>query len=132
MSVAFLNPPALARPGSYSHVAIVPAGRQVHLSGQVALDGDGALVGRGDLAAQAAQVFANIADAVAAVGLPISTVFKLTLYVVDLTPERADIVRAARAAAFGAGPYPAATMIGVSALVDPDLLIEVEAIAFAD
>ncbi|MBX9858935.1 MAG: RidA family protein [Sphingomonas sp.] len=132
MSVAFLNPPALARPGSYSHVAIVPAGRQVHLSGQVALDTAGALVGRGDLAAQAAQVFTNIHNAMAAVDLPITAVFKLTLYVVDLTPERADIVRAARAAAFGAGPYPAATMIGVSALVDPDLLIEVEAIAFAD
>ncbi|OYW21506.1 MULTISPECIES: RidA family protein [unclassified Sphingomonas] len=132
MTVAFLNPPALAQPGSYSHVAMVPAGRQVHLSGQVALDADGALVGRGDLAAQATQVFANVALAMAAAELPITAVFKLTLYVVDLTPERANIVRAARAACFGAGPYPAATMVGVSALVDPAFLIEVEAIAFAD
>lgn len=132
MTLEFLNPPALSRPGSYSHVAIVPAGRQVHLSGQVALDAAGNLVGRGDLAKQAAQVFANIADAVTAAGLPITAIFKPTLYVVDLTPDRADIVRAARAAAIGAGPYPAATMIGVSALVDPDFLIEVEAIAFAD
>ncbi len=132
MTLAFLNPPALSPPGSYSHVAIVPAGRQVHLSGQVALDAAGTVVGRGDLAAQAVQVFANVADAIAAAGLPITAVFKLTLYVVDLTPDRADIVRAARAACFGAGPYPAATMVGVSALVDPDFLIEVEAIAFAD
>lgn len=132
MTLAFLNPPALSRPGSYSHVAIVPAGRQVHLSGQVALDAAGTVVGRGDLAAQSAQVFANVADAIAAAGLQITAVFKLTLYVVDLTPDRADIVRAARAACFGAGPYPAATMVGVSALVDPDFLIEVEAIAFAD
>lgn len=132
MSLSFVNPPALSQPGSYSHVAIVPAGRQVHLSGQVALDVAGNLVGRDDLTAQAAQVFTNIAAAVAAVGLPISAIFKLTLYVVNLTPDRANIVRAARAAAFGAGPYPAATMIGVTALVDPDLLLEVEAIAFAD
>lgn len=132
MPLEFLNPPALSRPGSYSHIAIVPTGRQLHLSGQVALDADGAVIGRGDLAAQATQVFANITDAITAAALPISAVFKLTLYVVDLTPDRADIVRAARAACFGAGPFPAATMVGVSALVDPAFLIEVEAIAFAD
>ncbi len=132
MPLEFLNPPALSRPGSYSHIAIVPTGRQLHLSGQVALDADGAVIGRGDLAAQATQVFANITDAIVAAALPISAVFKLTLYVVDLTPDRADIVRAARAACFGAGPFPAATMVGVSALVDPAFLIEVEAIAFAD
>jgi len=132
MPLEFINPPALPRPGSYSHIAIVPAGRQLHLSGQVALDADGAVIGRGDLAAQATQVFANITDAITAAALPISAVFKLTLYVVDLTPDRADIVRAARAACFGAGPFPAATMVGVSALVDPAFLIEVEAIAFAD
>lgn len=132
MTAELLNPETLSRPGSYSHVAIVPAGRQVHLSGQVALDDAGNLVGQGDLAAQATQVFVNIANAMAAARLPIAAIFKLTLYVVDLTPERADIVRAARAAAFGAGPYPAATMVGVSALVDPAFLIEVEAIAHAD
>lgn len=131
MTVTFVNPPALSRPGSYSHLAIVPAGRQVHLSGQVALDADSNLVGQGDLSAQAKQVFTNIAAAVEEVGLPVSAIFKLTLYVVGLTPERADIVRAARSACFGAGPYPAATMVGVSALVEPDFEIEVEAMAFA-
>lgn len=132
MALEFLNPPALPRPGSYSHIAIVPAGRQVHLSGQVALDAAGMLVGKGDLAAQAMQVFANLAAAMTAAEIDVAAIFKLTLYVVDLTPERADIVRAARTACFGAGPFPAATMVGVSALVDPDFLIEVEAIALAD
>lgn len=127
-----MNPSALSRPGTYSHLAIVPAGQQIHLSGQVALDANGNLVGPGDLSAQATQVFANVAAAIAAADLPITAIFKLTLYVVDLTAERANLVRAARTACFGAGPYPAATMVGVSALVEPDFLIEVEAIASAD
>lgn len=121
----------MVAPGSYSHVAIIPAGRQVHLSGQVALDVSGLLVGRGDLAAQAEQAFLNVAKAFEGVGIGMESIFKLTIYVVDLSSERADLVREVRKRYFAAGHYPTATMIGISALVDPEFLIEIEAIGYA-
>jgi enamine deaminase RidA (YjgF/YER057c/UK114 family) len=124
-----LNPTTLSKPGTYSHVAIVPAGRQVHVSGQVAFNAAGELVGKGDLAAQTEQVYINLGHALAAAGASLSDVFKLVTYVVGITTDKVATVRAARARFLGGGPYPASTMVGVTGLVHPDLLIEVEAIA---
>jgi enamine deaminase RidA (YjgF/YER057c/UK114 family) len=126
------NPPGLSMPAGYSHITIVPAGRQVHVSGQVALDAAREIVGRGDLAAQAEQVYDNIEAALAGAGARLTDVFKVVTYVVDLTPEKAAVVRAVRNRRLGAGPYPAATMVGVTGLVDPAFLIEVEVIATLD
>ena len=127
-----LNPSGLSVPTGYSHITIVPAGRQVHVSGQVALDEAREVVGRGDLAAQAEQVYANDEAALAGAGAKLADVFKMVTYVVDLTPDKVAAVRAVRNRRFGAGPYPASTMVGVTALVDPALLIEVEVIATLD
>jgi len=127
-----LNPALLAPPRGYAHVTIVNAGRQIHIAGQVALNLAGEVVGKGDLAAQAAQVYANLGHALAAAGASFADVFKIVTYVVDITPEKVASVRTARAAAFGAGPFPASTMVGVTGLVLPDLLVEVEAIAALD
>jgi enamine deaminase RidA (YjgF/YER057c/UK114 family) len=132
MSTQFINPPALSTPTGYSHTALVPAGRQLHVSGQVALDASGAIVGKGDIAAQAEQVYANLAIALAAVGVDFRAVFKLVTYVVDLSPENAAVIRAVRMRYLGDGPYPASTMVGTPALVHPDFLIEVEALALID
>lgn len=132
MTIDRKNPPGLSQPTGYSHIAIVPAGRQLHISGQVALDANGNLVGKGDIGAQAEQVFANLKVALAAGGADIGKVFKLVTYVVNLTPEMLPPIRAARAKCFGDGPYPASTLVGVTALVNPDLLLEVEAIAALD
>lgn len=129
MTIARSNPPGLSTPTGYSHLAVVSAGRQLHISGQVALDAQGNVVGKGDIGAQAEQVFANLKLALAAGGADFSHVFKLVTYVVNLTPDKLPPVRAARAKYFGDGPYPASTLVGVTALVHPDLLLEVEAIA---
>jgi enamine deaminase RidA (YjgF/YER057c/UK114 family) len=59
-------------------------------------------------------------------------VFKLVTYVVDLSTEKAVAVRKVRMKYLGDGPYPASTMVGVTALVDPRLLIEIEASAALD
>ncbi len=126
-----INPPSLARPTGYAHVALTQ-GRQAHIAGQVALNAEGKVVGEGDLAAQAEQVYANLAACLAAAGADFTKVFKMVTYVVDLTPEKAAIVRRVRMKYLGEGPYPASTMIGISALVLPSLLIEVEAIAALD
>lgn len=127
-----INPETLSKPTGYSHIAIVPAGRQAHISGQVAFDAGGAIVGKGDIGAQAEQVYANLKTALAAAGADFSKVFKMNTYVVGLTPEMLPPIRAARARHFGDGPYPASTLVGVTALVHPDLLIEVEVIASLD
>ena len=132
MPIQAINPPALSKPTGYSHVTIVPAGRQVHVSGQVALNAQGQIVGKGDLAAQAEQVYANLGAALGAAGTGFSSVFKMVTYVVDLTPEKAAAVRGVRNRNFGDGPYPASTMVGVTSLVSPDMLIEVEVSAALD
>jgi enamine deaminase RidA (YjgF/YER057c/UK114 family) len=132
LPATFLNPPPLSKPTGYSHVAIAPAGRQVHLSGQVAFAADGSLVGEGDLAVQAEQVYVNLKAGLAAAGADFASVFKVVTYVVALDAEKAAIVRRVRMKYLGDGPYPASTMVGVSALVDPRLLIEIEVIASLD
>jgi len=129
--VTRIDPPSLSRPTGYAHVALT-GGRQAHISGQVAFDGQGKVVGEGDLAAQAEQVFANLAACLDAAGADFARVFKMVTYVVDLTPEKAAIVRRVRMKYLGEGPYPASTMIGISALVLPALLIEIEASATLD
>lgn len=126
-----INPPSLARPTGYAHVALTQ-GRQAHIAGQVALNAEGKVVGEGDLAAQAEQVYANLAACLAAAGADFAKVFKMVTYVVDLTPEKAAIVRRVRLKYLGEGPYPASTMIGIGALVLPSLLIEIEASASLD
>lgn len=129
IAATFLNPPSLSKPTGYSHVAIAPARRQIHLSGQVAIAPNGTIVGENDLAAQTEQVYENIKAGLAAAGADLSKVFKVVTYVVDLDAAKAAAVRVVRLRHFGDGPYPASTMIGVQALVDPRLLIEIEVIA---
>lgn len=130
--IDLVSPASLSPPTGYSHIAIVEAGKQVHVSGQIACDPMGQVVGEGDIAAQAEQVYANLAAALAAAGTDFTKVFKLVTYVVDLSAEKAIAVRKVRMKYLGDGPFPASTMVGVTALVDPRLLIEIEAIAALD
>jgi enamine deaminase RidA (YjgF/YER057c/UK114 family) len=126
------NPPTLSPPRNYTHVVVVASGRQAHISGQIAMNAAGEVVGKGDLAAQTEQVYKNLGHALAAAGATLADVFKVVTYVVDITPEKVAAVRAARAKFVGDGPFPASTMVGVTGLVHPDLLIEIEAIAAID
>lgn len=132
MPIQRLNPPTLSKPTGYSHATLVTAGRHVHVSGQVALNASGEIVGKGDIAAQTEQVYQNLKAALSAAGADMRHVFKLVTYVVDLTPARAAEIRKVRLAHMIEGDYPASTMVGTTALVHPDFLIEVEAIALLD
>lgn len=132
MPIQRLNPPTLSKPTGYSHVTLVTAGRQLHISGQVALNAAGEIVGKGDITAQTEQVYQNLKSALVAAGANMSHVFKLVTYVVDLTPARAADIRKVRLRHLSEGEYPASTMVGATALVHPDFLIEVEAIALLD
>ncbi len=124
-----LNPAGLVRPAGYSHVVATRGGKQVFVSGQVPLDAEGNLVGKGDLKAQAEMVFGNLRVALAAAGATPQDVVKLNTYVVGYKPSDLAILREVRSAAFGDTALAASTLVGVQALAREGLLVEVEAIA---
>lgn len=132
MPVELLNPEGLPKPEHYRQLAVATGSRTVYLSGQVARDADGTPVGPGDLAAQVEQAYRNVATALAAVGGSFADVAKLTVYVVDWTPDKLGALGegVGRVAAdLGIDPVKPITLLGVAGLGEPDLLVEVEAIA---
>lgn len=131
MPIELLNPPDLSAPESYHHVAVATGTRLVFISGQVADDADGEVVGPGDLAAQASQAFANVGRALAAAGARPDQVARITIYVAGYRPEHIPLISAARIAVFG-DHRPADTLLGVESLSEPRWLIEIEAIAVTD
>jgi reactive intermediate/imine deaminase len=126
-TVNFSNPGTMHRPVGYSHVAEVSPGRLVYISGQVALDPAGELVGPGDLRAQARQVFENLRAALAAVGAGFDQVVKLNYYLVDAS--QLPVVREVRDQYLDPRRLPASTAVEVRRLFREDVLIEVEAVA---
>jgi enamine deaminase RidA (YjgF/YER057c/UK114 family) len=132
MPIELLNPDGLPKPDVYRQVAIATGTRTVYIAGQVARTADGEPVGEGDLAAQVEQALRNVATAVEAAGGTFDDIAKLTIYVVDWTPDKMGAFGegAMRAAvALGVDPVRPVTLLGVSALAEPDLLVEVEAVA---
>lgn len=119
-------PDGVAPAAAYSHV-VLGTGRFVAVSGQLALDEDGKLVGAGDPTAQARQVFENLRRCLAAAGATFDDVVKLTFFVTDMAHMPA--VRAARDAHIPADRLPAASAVQVAALVRPEFLMEIEAYA---
>jgi 2-iminobutanoate/2-iminopropanoate deaminase len=126
MTKTVINPPTLAKPTGYSY-AIKKAGTPVFISGQVALDGQGTLVGENDPAAQTEQVFKNLKAVVEECGGSLDDVVKITIFVTD--PSYRPAVAAARLEWFKEGQWPASTYLVVSALAVPTMLIEIEAVA---
>ncbi|HWQ38009.1 MAG TPA: RidA family protein [Burkholderiales bacterium] len=129
---AFINPANVRRIGAFSHAAATQGGVTVHVSGQIALDKDGSLVGKGDLRAQTQQVFENIRIILEEAGGSFNDVVKLTHYVVGLKPENRALITEVRNKYVNQANPPASTMIGIDALVMDGLLIEVEALAVID
>lgn len=119
-------PAGIAPANGYSHV-VWGTGRLVAVSGQIPLDEEGRLVGEGDPAAQARQVFENIRRCLAAAGASFADVVKLTYFVTDVAFLPA--IRAARDEVIDVSRPPASSAVQVAALFRPDLLLEVEALA---
>ncbi len=99
------------------------------ISGQVALDAKGQLVGSGDFSAQAEQVFRNLKVALDSEGASFRDVVKITTYVTDMTHR--DDLQKVRSKYFSSEP-PASTLVGVTALANPEFMLEIEAIAILD
>lgn len=135
MAVKLFNPEGLPKPDVYRQLSIAEGSRIVFLAGQVARDADGNPVGAGDFAAQVEQAYLNIGRALAEIGGSFDDVAKLTIYVVDWSPEKYPLLGegVSRAAAkLGVDPTKPITLLGVSALGEPDIMVEVEATAVLD
>ena len=119
-------PAGIVAGNGYSHV-VWGRGRFIAVSGQIALDEHGELVGPGDPAAQARQVFANLGRCLTAAGATFQDVVKLTYFVTDIAHLPA--VRTARDEVIDIAHPPASSAVQVAALFRPDLLLEIEAFA---
>jgi len=122
------NPEGNFKPTGFSHVVEATGSRIIYVSGQTPINVNGEVVGKGDLAAQAEQVYKNIQNCLAAHGATFADVTKTTTLVVNYKPEDRPIIGAARNKFYG-DEFPASTLIGVQALAQPDFMIEIEAVA---
>ena len=131
VTLQLINPDDLPTPSTYTHVVVATGTRMVFIAGQEPEDVHGDLVGPGDLAAQARQVYANLGRALTAAGARPEQVTKITIYVVHHQPEHLPVMERARKHLFGEHK-PADTVVGVETLAGPGYLIEVDAIAVTD
>ncbi|WP_420346989.1 RidA family protein [Pelagibius sp.] len=126
MATSF-NPPGVWAPfGAFSMGVVQGEGQTVYLKGQVALDPEGRVVGKGDMPAQLRQVLENIQAVLAHVGGTMADIVSLTQYVTDI---EAFMAAGAIRKEFFAAPFPATTTVEVARLYDPDLMVEITAIA---
>jgi 2-iminobutanoate/2-iminopropanoate deaminase len=122
-----LIPNTMPKSVGYSQVATVSGGTMVFISGQVALDRSGNVVGKDDFHAQVQQVFENLKAAVEAAGGTFDDVIKLNSYVVDLS-HLSDF-REVRDKYVNVKNPPASTAVQVPRLFRPEFLVEIEAVA---
>ena len=109
---------------------VTKIGNKVYIAGQTAVDSDGNVVGKGDIEAQCRQVFKNLERCLLSAGATFDHVVKINVYSTDLEAHR-GIISKIRQEYFSSGPI-SSTTVQVSGLVDPDWLVEIEAIAFLE
>jgi len=122
-----LNPAGLHPAPGFSHVAIASGTRVVHFAGQVALAPDFALVGEDDLEAQTRAAMENLKVALDAAGVGWGDVVRRTIY--TLRPTEYEAITRAIDEVTGGAEHPAQTIVGVTGLAVPGLLIEIECTA---
>ena len=133
-TVEYLNPPGACPPqGLYSHVGRIGSGPLLFIAGQVAVDGNGAPVGKHDFEAQFERVFENLGLVLKGVGATFDDVVKFTTFLVH--SQDIEKFMKARASLFPRlfrGPlYPPNTLLVIDRLVKEEFLLEVEAVARA-
>ena len=111
----------------FSQAVIATGQRHVFISGQVAINENGNLVGKGDLAAQTEQVLKNIEVWLRVSGATFDDLVRMTIYVVDYDPEKREVMQRVRDRFIPSDQGPASTLVGVSKLALDDLLVEIEA-----
>ena len=135
MAITLVNPAGLPEIDVYQQVSVATGSKLVFVAGQVAWDADGSTVGEGDLGAQVERAYRNVGTALAGVGASFDDVARVTVYVVDWTPDKmpALVDGMGRAAeSLGVTSRAPATLIGVAALDVPEHLVEIEVTAVLD
>ena len=127
MGKRVLQPATVQAKGSYNPGWEVSNGRMVFVAGQIPWDADGNTVCKGDIAGQTRQVFKNIETVVAEAGGTLDDVVKITVFAADIRYR--DVINQVRTETF-TEPYPASTQVAVASLVDPEWMVEIEAVAF--
>ncbi len=122
-----ISPEDIHEARGYTHVVRATGTSTLYISGQVGVRPDGTVVE--GLEGQAIQAFSNLSAALAAAGATPADVAKITIFVVNYTADSRPALLHARQQMFDADSPPASTLLGVQALAQPNLLIEVEAIA---
>lgn len=130
--IEHIRPEGLANNPAYTQVVAARGQRTIWISGQVAMDAEGNTIGVDDLEAQTEQVMRNLGVALEAAGAGFGDVVKITTYVVGYRPEHRAAVSRPRAKYLPADNPPASTLVGVSALANPEWLVEIEAVAVRD
>lgn len=126
MADAFDAPGTVKPFGIFSSAAWQPEGKVLHVSGQVAQDATGAVMGKGDIRGQTRQVLENIRTVLAGAGGTMDDVARVTVYVTDMSGLAQ--IHEVRGQYFRR-PYPASTLVEVKRLVKPEYLIEIDAVA---
>ena len=130
MEKQYLNPDTLLKPRGYTHiVTITGPAKMIFISGQVAIDKEGKLVGPGDLKTQIRQASANLKAALEAAGATPADIVKTNTYIVNYKQSDYSAMREARGELFPDGEPPASTLVGVTSLAVDGLMVEMEAIA---
>jgi reactive intermediate/imine deaminase len=124
-----INPTTLPKPTGYTHVVEATVGRTLYISGQIALDKEGAIVGKGDLEMQTRQVFENLKSALAAGAATLDDVVKITVFMTDVS--KIQTFREVRDRYF-TKELPASSLVQVVRLARPELMIEIEATAVVE
>ncbi len=127
MTSRFINPPEIAPANGYTHVVEVSNSKMIFISGQVAFDSSGKLVGKDDLLQQTQQVFKNLHAALAAADANFSHVVKFTYFMLDIS--QIAVVRSVRDQYVNTAQPPASSAFEVRKLFRDEVLIEIEAIA---
>lgn len=122
-----VNPPELHPAPGFSHVAVAEGHRLVFLAGQVALDRDFALIGSDDLLEQTKAAMRNVKTTMDAVGVGWDDIVRRTIYTIQ--PTEYETITAGIDAVTGGAAHPPQTILGVTGLAVPGLLIEIECTA---
>ena len=126
MSIRKIVSPSVSEPPPNTFSNCLVVGAKVFLSGMTASGADGRAIGGEDMAAQARVVLTKIRHLLEAAGATMGDIVKLTVYVTDIS-RRPEINRVRPE--FFADPFPCSTLVEIKALVNPDLLIEIDAVA---
>jgi enamine deaminase RidA (YjgF/YER057c/UK114 family) len=132
MEIERVNPDGLFQLDAFSQVVTASGASKVaYIAGQGAFDANFQLVGPGDLHAQTIQALHNLRTAVESVGGQVEQIVSMTMYVVELTPEKVAVFGRAMAEALDGSPFPpnASSMIGVQGLAVAGMLVEISAVA---